>query len=361
MVDYVIVGEGEETALELVDRLSGKNDVPIEKIKGILYKKDGKIERNPPRDVVKHLDWLPTPAYHLFPMDRYHSYGWLDLGRKFTTMVTSRGCPFKCTFCQSSIQAKYWRQRSAEKVFKEIHLLYTQYGVRHIYFQDDEFCVNHQRVIDICRMIQEHKLDLAWECLSRVNHMDDELLSQMAAAGCVSILFGVETGYEEGLKKINKPVHLDQVINAVTLAQKYGIMVKSTFIMGFPWEGREELRMTIDFAKKVNADLTFFNIAAPYPGTPFYDEVVAKGLFEQPKNYDGHIIHGAEPLLRTTKLTAQQLNYWVGRAILEFYLRPSYIWKKLKHVRGWKDFKRNFLSGGNLFELAVKKVLFNPS
>ncbi len=357
--DYVVIGEGEETCLELVNWLSGKTDAALESILGIVYKKDGKIVRNPDRDIVKNLDKLPVPAYHLFPMERYHSYGWLDMGRKFTTMVTSRGCPFKCFFCVSSIKAKYWRQKSADLVFKEILLLYKEYGIRHIYFQDDEFCVNHARVIEICNKIREHKLDLVWECLTRVNHMDDQLLSNMASAGCVSILFGVETGYEEGLKLVNKPIELEMVVKATRMAQKYGIMVKCTYIMGFPWEGAAELKKTINFAKRVDADLTFFNIAAPYPGTPFYDEVVKYNLFEQPENYSGHIIHGAEPLLRTRKLTSSQLNYWVGRAMLEFYMRPSYILRKLRRTKGWQDFKRNFSSGNNLLQIAVKKTIMN--
>jgi len=291
-------------------------------------------------------------------MDKYHSYGWLDLGRKFTTMITSRGCPFKCVFCQSSIQAVYWRQRSAEKVFDEIKLLYDKYDIRHIYFQDDEFCVNHQRVIDICKKIKDSEMDLVWECLTRVNHMDDELLSTMASAGCKSIIFGIETGYEEGFKKINKPITCDMVIKAVRMAQKYGIMVKVSFIMGFPWEGKEEMKKTIKFAKKVNADITFFNVLNPYPQTPIYNEVIANNLFEQPDNYEGHIIHGTDPLLRTKKLTAKQLRYWSGRAVLEFYLRPSYIFRKLVKVKSFKELKRNLFGGNNYLGVAVKKVLF---
>ncbi|MBI2549614.1 radical SAM protein [Candidatus Woesearchaeota archaeon] len=357
VVDYVVINEAEETIVDLLNYIYRKSDMPLSEIKGIVYM-DGKNKvRTAERGVVKNLDALPMPAYHLFPMDRYHSYGWLNLGRKFTTMISSRGCPFKCNFCQSSLQAKYWRQRSAEKVFEEIKLLYDNYGIRHIYFQDDEFAVNHKRVIDICNKIRESKMDLVWECLARVNHMDDELLSAMASSGCKSILFGVETGYEEGFKKINKPITCDMVLKAVRMAQKHGIMVKATYIMGFPWEGEEELKATIKFAKEVNADLTFFNLLNPYPGTPVYDEVVANKLFEQPENFDGHIIHGTEALIKTTKLTSKQLLYWNGRAILEYYLRPKFLLRKLSKVRSWTDFRANFLGGNDLIKMAFKKVL----
>ena len=206
-------------------------------------------------------------------------------------------------------------------------------------------------------MIKESGMDLVWECLTRVNHMDEELISAMSSGGCKSILFGVETGYEEGFKKINKPITCDMVIKAVKLAQKYGIMVKATFILGFPWEGEEEIKATIKFAKKVNADLAFFNILNPYPGTPVYEQVIANNLFEQPENYESHIIHGTDPLIKTTKLTSKQLRYWSGRAVLEYYLRPSYLFRKLKDIKNWTDFKSNLLGGNDLLKLAIKKVV----
>lgn len=367
VVDFVVINEAEETIVELLDHLDYIEDIDdidkkdkmnLHDIKGIMYlDHNNQLVKTKERDVVMNLDKLPMPAYHLFPMDKYHSYGWLNLGRKFTTMITSRGCPFKCTFCQSSMQAKFWRQRSAKKVFEEIKLLYDKYQIRHLYFQDDDFCVNHKRIIELSDMIKESGMDLVWECLTRVNHMDEELISAMSSGGCKSILFGVETGYEEGFKKINKPITCDMVINAVKLAQKYGIMVKTTFILGFPWEGEEEIRATIQFAKKVNADLAFFNILNPYPGTPVYEQVTANNLFEQPENYENHIIHGTDPLIKTTKLTSKQLRYWSGRAVLEYYLRPSYIFKKLRMIKNWTDFKSNFLGGNDLLKLAIKKVI----
>lgn len=358
VVDFAVLGEAEETIVELLNHVKKKSDLPRDQIKGLMYIGENGVKvKTEKRGVVKFLDKIPMPAYHMFPMEKYHSYGWFNLGRKFSTMITSRGCPFKCTFCQSSQQAQFWRQRSAENVFKEIKLLYEQYGIRHIYFQDDEFCVNHQRVIDICNKIRESKMDLVWECLTRVNHVDDELLSAMASGGCKTILFGVETGYDEGFKKINKPITREMVVNAVRIAQKYGIMTRVTFIMGFPWEGKEEMRQTIDFAKEVNADLTYFNVLNPYPETSIYNEIIEKNLFEQPENYDMHIIHGTDPLIRTEKLTAKELRYWCGRAVLEFYLRPSYIWKKLRRIKNWTEFKSNFSGGNDLLRLAFKKVL----
>ena len=357
IVDYAVIGEAEETIKELIPLIKGKPSIKREEIKGLMYVADGQKVRTTPRDVVKELDTLPLPAYHLFPMEKYHSYGWLDLGKKFTTMTTSRGCPFKCSFCQSSHQAKYWRQRSAENVFREIRLLYDQYHIGHIYFTDDEFCVNHKRVIQLCDMIKAAQLDIVWECLTRVNHMDDDLLAAMASAGCKSIVFGLEVGYEEGFKRINKPITKEMVITAVRMAQKHGIIVKASFVMGFPWEGVEELKQTIAFAKKVNAEITFFNMLTPYPGTPVYEEVMQNNLFEQPADYDGHLMQGTESLVRTAKLSTKQLQYWTGRAVLEYYLRPSYLLKRIRQVNNWQEFKRNFVGGNGLLRTALKKVV----
>jgi len=357
IVDYVVMGEAEETIVELLAYIKGNSPLQKHEIKGIMYFENGQRIRTPDRGIVKKLDRLPMPAYHLFPMERYHSYGWLNLGRKFSTMSTSRGCPFKCSFCQSSWEAVYWRQRSAEKVFEEVRLLYERYGVRHIYFQDDDFCANPDRVIAICRMIKEAKLDLAWECLTRVTQAKEDMLKEMAEAGCRTILYGVETGYEEGFKRINKPISLQMVIGAVRRTQEHGILVRTSYIMGFPWEGEKEMRETIRFAKKVDADLTYFNIINPYPGTPIYDEIVSKGLFLDPENFDNHIIHGTDPMIRTEKLTAKQVRYWVGRAVLEFYLRPSFLLRRLFKVRSWQEFKANFAGGNDLLLLSLKKVL----
>ena len=147
------------------------------------------------------------------------------------------------------------------------------------------------------------------------------------------------------------------VIGAVRRTQEHGILVRTSYIMGFPWEGEKEMRETIRFAKKVDADLTYFNIINPYPGTPIYDEIVSKGLFLDPENFDNHIIHGTDPMIRTEKLTAKQVRYWVGRAVLEFYLRPSFLLRRLFKVRSWQEFKANFAGGNDLLLLSLKKVL----
>lgn len=360
-VDYLVLNEGEETTLELLEMVFKRKEFKPENIKGIAYKENGTMRCTEKRPFIKKLDDIPMPAYHLLPMDAYKSYGWLDEGRKFTTMITSRGCPFKCSFCISSKNfMHWWRPRSAEKVFEEILLLYNKYGIRHIYFQDDEFLVDHNRIKKLVDMIIEHKLDLIWECLSRVNHIDEDLVKDLARGGCTSVLYGVETGYEDGFKKIGKPITLEMVTRAVRLTQKYGIMVKATFIIGFPWESEKEIKQTIKFAKKLDADITFVNTLNPYPGSYIYNEIVQNNLFVGVgDNWEHHISHGTTPVIRTKYLTDKELQYWAGRAYLAVYMRPKYIYRKLKQMRNLTDFKRNVSSGVSLMKLAVKRLLIS--
>lgn len=354
-VDYLVINEGELTALELLEFINGRNKLKKEEIKGICYMENSKMKFTEKRPFIMNLDILPMPAYHLLPMDAYRAYGWLDVGRRFTTIMTSRGCPFKCSFCVSSKNNEnFWRQRSAAKVFEEIKLLYDKYNIRHMYFQDDEFCVNHRRVIELCNMIVDNNMDLYWECLTRVNHVDEELISNMARAGCKSILYGVEVGYEEGFKKIQKPITLDMVEKAVRMTQKHKIMVKVTFIMGFPWESEKELKQTIKFAKRLDADLTFFNTLTPYAGADIYNEMKMNNLILSEDDFEHHGTH-ASTLIRTKYLSPKEIEYWVGRAYLSMYLRPKYLFRKLSQMRNFNEFKSNVKGGFELLSLAMKK------
>lgn len=202
-------------------------------------------------------------------------------------------------------------------------------------------------------------MDMYWECLTRVVSVNDDLLRTMSEAGCKSVLYGIETGYEEGWKKINKPITKDMVRKAVHLAQKNHILVKASFVTGFPWEGEHELRQTINFAKELNPEIVFFTTLNPFPGTYIWDQYFRENntYFAKGADMNSYIYHGADPLIRTKYLTPEQLEYWNGRGYLEFYLRPSYIFKRLKGIRNLTELKRNLVSGKGLLKLAVKRIL----
>lgn len=360
--DYAVLNEGEETALELSQKLLGKKKINIGRIKGIAYLKNGKVKLTEKRHLVIDLNKLPMPAYHLLPMDAYKAYGWFDVGRRFTTMITSRGCPFSCTFCASSENFKhFWRARSAENVFKEMKLLYEKYRIRHIYFQDDDFCVDNERVRQICRMIKEYKMDIYWECLARVVSVNEDILKTMADTGCKGITYGIEVGYEDGWKRINKPITKEQVFEAVRLTQKYHIMTRASFITGFPWESEKEIRKTINFAKELDPDVVFFTTLNPFPGTKLWADYFENdpSLLAEDVTSNSYIIHGAAPVIRTKYLSSEQIEFLNGKAYMEFYLRPRYLIRKLKSIHNFHEFNRSVRSGILLMKLALNRIMKN--
>src|SRR3990167_8691595 len=162
----------------------------------------------------------------------------------------------------------------------------------------------------------------------------------MARAGCKSILYGVEVGYEEGFKKIPKPITLEIVERAVRLTQKYRIMAKATFIFGFPWESEKELKQTIKFAKKLDADLTFFNTLTPYPGADIYNDMKRENLIIAEEDFEHHGTH-SYTLIKTRYLSQKEIEYWVGRAYLSMYLRPRYLFRKMLQMRNFNELKNN--------------------
>lgn len=360
MADYVVLNEGEETTVELVNYLLKHTNNNLNSIKGLAFISNNIVIKTEKRSFIKNLDALPLPAYHLLPMDAYKSYGWLDLGRKFSSMITSRGCPFRCSFCASSKNFEHlWRSRSAKHVFEEMRLLYEKYNIRHIYFQDDEFCVNPLRVKELCKLIKEYNMDIYWECLARVVSVNDDLLREMASAGCKSIVYGIEVGYEDGWKKLGKPINKDMCRKAIALTKKHGIIVKASFVTGFPWESAHEIKQTIRFAKELNPEIAFFSTLVPYVGSYIYDQYFKndRSLYVDPNtNTNDQLFHGSSFTIRTQYLTAKELEYWNGKAYLEFYLRPRYIFMRIKSIKNMQDFTRNLRSGKDILEVAVRRI-----
>jgi radical SAM superfamily enzyme YgiQ (UPF0313 family) len=306
-IDYIVIGEGELTALELMTFLHdgvGKR----EEIRGIGYKRNGAMYLTDPRPLIRNIDELPLFAYHLLPMDKYRNYAYYDDGRRYASLVTSRGCPFPCTFCScSAVFGRKWRSMSPEKVLQEITALYKEFDIRYIFFQDDEFTLDHNRTLRICDLLIEGGFDLRWGCMARVDHLDEKLLSNMSKAGCTGILLGAECGYQEGLERIKKRITLDQIHRAVELTREHKIFSVVSFMMGFPWEGEDEIKATIKFAKTLDADMFLFLILTPYPGTELYKQIKDEGLLVSGdwSQYTPHAVIGNLPVIRTRFLSSE--------------------------------------------------------
>lgn len=345
--DYAVIGEGELTLLELLDFLfNGKGSVS--EIKGLAFFQDGKLKLTAPREFIPDLDILPMPAYDLLPIDRYRPPAMSDRGKPFTCMITSRGCPIQCTFCTSSrIFGRRIRYRSVEKVIEEIDYLQDQFGIRHIYFQDDEFTINRRRLLAFCKAMKERKKECIWECLGRVSDMNEEVAQAMAEAGCIGIIFGTEFGYQEGLDRVQKRITLEMTRKAILVTRNAGISARASFMMGFPWESEKEIKKTIDFAMDIKADIIAMQILIPYPGTGIYQEMLNEGLIinRDWNEYIQHSIAGTKPIVRTRYLSSDELKRLNNIAFRRMWTSPSYLVRVISQIRSGRQFYRIVIGG----------------
>jgi radical SAM superfamily enzyme YgiQ (UPF0313 family) len=274
-IDFVVFGEGEESFLELIKAWEGS--VPFEEVAGVGFKKEGRTLINPPRPFIRDIDALPFPARHLFPLERYRDS--IHYQEPYTVMVTSRGCPFRCIFCASSVTwARKVRLRSPENVIAEIAEVVRRYGIRNINFADDTFTLNRERTIDICRRIVQEKFNIKFLCSSRLDTIDAERLHWLKKAGCHTLTFGIETGNQEIAKVIRKDVDLSPAPRVFKMVQDHGIAVHSSYIIGNPGDTRETIEQTIQFALDSGTDEAQFSISTPFPGTELWKMSLEQGL-----------------------------------------------------------------------------------
>jgi radical SAM superfamily enzyme YgiQ (UPF0313 family) len=338
--DYAVVGEGELTSLEFLEALERGRDLSA--VKGIAYRENGKVRLTPRREYIADLDTLPFPdRASLPPLQAYHpspsSYRRLPLG----TMVTSRGCPHHCIFCDRAVFGNAYRARGAKSVVDEMEILVHHHGAREIRFWDDTFNLRPARVLEICREIGERKLDVEWSCVARVGNMTEEVLRPMRRAGCWQIDYGIETGNPDVLKSINKGITMDLVRRAVRLSRKAGIRVRGFFMLGLPGETEETMQETISFAKSLPLDVAVFHITTPLPGTELFEQAKSRGEISPEVAWDKYLMFSAEDLPYVTKgLTKELLRRYESLAYKEFYMRPGYILGQARRIRTREDIAR---------------------
>jgi radical SAM superfamily enzyme YgiQ (UPF0313 family) len=278
--DIAVIGEGELTLAELLRALSTGNTLSA--VQGLIFREGNNLINTGRRPFIKDLDSLPFPAWDLleqFP-GRYMPAPFKVMKLPAAILVTSRGCPNKCIFCDRSVFGSSCHGYSAEYVVRQMSELYHRYGVREFSFEDDTFITFRSRLRDICERLIELQLDISWTCLGRVNHVTAENLQLMRKAGCWQISFGIESGSQEILTLINKRVTLDQVRQAVRLSQEAGIRSKGFFIIGHPGESHETIKMTTDFALELPLDDISVSLMTPFPGTELYGRAAEFGEFD---------------------------------------------------------------------------------
>jgi radical SAM superfamily enzyme YgiQ (UPF0313 family) len=345
--DYAVIGEGEITLLELVEFLFHK-ERNINEIKGLVLIKNGQLKINEPREFIPILDDLPIPSYDLLPIGHYRPPAMSDRGKPFMCMITSRGCPIQCTFCTSSrIFGRRIRFRSVEKIIEEIDYLQERFGIKHIYFQDDEFTINRKRLLAFCKAMKKRGRECIWECLGRVSDMNEEIAEAMAEAGCIGIIFGTEFGYQEGLDRVKKHITLEMTRKAIKVTRAAGMSARASFMMGFPWESEKDIKKTMDFALDIKADIIGMQILIPYPGTDIYQEMLDDDLIiERDWNeYIQHSIAGTKPIVRTRHLSGDELKRLNNIAFRKMWTSPSYIARVLAQIRSRRQFYRILIGG----------------
>lgn len=321
-IDFVARGEGERVMYDLVSELeSGR----YTEVKGITYRDGSTIKRNPRPPPIKDLDSIPFPAYDLLDMGAYFQ-GPVRAG----TMVSSRGCPYRCTFCSSSrLSGKKWRGRSAENVIEEVELLRKKYKVNEIEFLDDLFSYDSRRVKNICDMMETHAATLRWTCSVRADLLsrNPRMAQWLKRGGCHMVYMGVESGSQRILDLMRKGVSLNQVWRANAIAKHAGLQRIFSFIFGYPTETRKEAESTIALARHLDPELAQFTICTPYPGTPLYKEAEREGWLGARSWRDYSVL---APVMKLSTMSKAQIRKILYEAYLMFYIRPSYLWRQIR-------------------------------
>ncbi len=332
VIDYVVRGEGEETILELVRVLESGDVEDLGAVRGLTYRLHGQPVSNPDRDLIQDLDGLPFPARHLFELQRYGLR--TPEGRPMFTVLSSRGCPYNCAYCFKGIVGRTYRQRSPDNIIAELRQVIDRYGVRDFYFVDDLFTLDAKRLAALTEQLIDANLDIRWQCLARVDRVNEEILHKMYAAGCRRIHYGIESGNEQILKHIGKGFTLEKVRRAVRWTREAGIQTKGYFMLGLPGDTEETMKQTVDLAVSLDLDEAMFSVTTPFPGTRLWDELVRKrpetefSLDFSRAYYYGDPDEEVLPFLNVSEVTDSVLSEWMHearRAVAEGKARKLYL------------------------------------
>ncbi len=326
-VDVVGIGEGEFTMLEIAQNLADKNR-NFSAVKGIYWKKDKSIIINPARELLTDLDRLPLPDWDLFDRKNYH--------RDIATPIASRGCPYNCINCMPALNkiAGSYRRRSVTNVVAELNYLKKQYGINHIFFQDNDLSVNRKWLIELCDQLIKRQMQIRWHALCRVNTLDQYVLHRMKQAGCVHINIGAESGSQRVINLLNKKIDLKQVHRVIDWCNRESIETTVFFMIGIPGETLEEMRKTINFAAHLKADDLMISVAQPVPHTKFEKICLDNQwlLTDNPDDFDTPDETGGMKCWIQT-------DQW-GPKDVQKLKREA---REIFHAQGWREIDNKFL------------------
>ena len=355
--DIGVMGEGEETILELAQVLSDGGD--LKEIRGIAYRKDGKVVINRRRDPVKELDGMPFPARELLKMPLYRGQSHRGFSRGFlniTEIMTSRGCPNRCIFCASDIvMGGGVRFRSAGSVKREIGECVERYGFNHFTVSDDTFTLKEERLYEICDEFARRRV--TWNCNARVWPVSRKMLRRMKESGCEGITFGVESGSPRMLELVKKNVSVSQIEDAFRWSREAGIkLIEADIIIGsHPSETRGDIEMTRRLLKRISPDIIMVSVIVPYPGTEVYEIMKKRSLLFQDKRWDSFVLFGKEPSWKTDNFSPAELMKLQKEILLSFYFNPLYILRAVGKIKSSKEFSYWFRGGIDFLSASFRK------
>ncbi|QNU66415.1 radical SAM protein [Ruminiclostridium herbifermentans] len=310
-VDIVCRFESEITFLELMDAIHQHKD--LQNILGITYADHGNIIENSQRPLIDDLDSIPFPAWDLYKLDNYNKPG---------IVITGRGCPYQCIFCAANaLSGTKYRRRTVNNIISEIKLLYFRYGIKEILFADDTFTADKQHCIDLCKNITSENLKISWIAQARANTVDEEIAMEMAKAGCTYVQIGAESGDDGVLKAIKKNITTEDIERAIKIFNKYGISVVCSFIIGYPYDTKETIEKTIEFAIKIhkmNSSLVKckFSILTPLPGTFLYENRDSLNINILTDNWEEYTFSNS--IMETKNLSSKDIQEFYSNAILRY-------------------------------------------
>jgi magnesium-protoporphyrin IX monomethyl ester (oxidative) cyclase len=335
-VDYVVLGEGEETMSQLIEAL--EKEAKPRGIPGIALRNESgeAVMTGPWRPV--DLERLPPPARHLLPMDRYTVF---DKPVRVVHIMASRGCPYGCIFCATSYYfGRRVRFRRVEQVLDEMAECIDKYKTKTFAFTDDELTINGRWFDSFLKGLRERGLDIRWTCGSRVDSVDERLLARMFSSGCTTIYFGVESGSQETIDKIGKRIDLRQAEKVFEAIRKVGGSAVATFILGFPWETVDDMKKTIKFALKLDPDYAQFTYATPYPGTPLYEMAKEHDLIV---DHDWSHYTTVRPVMRGFHFGIEEVEALFKEAYTKFYVRLKFLARQIR-LGLFKDFLKTIFN-----------------
>jgi len=355
-IDYIVLGEGEKSFNRLLECLESNTLGNISQIQGIAFKPQGKIVLNPP----DHKNFLttqefPFPAYDLFPMKKYISQP--TYSKKFPSysILCSRGCVYKCAFCNDAVFGKTVRYKEVDSVIEEIIHLKKKYKAKGLIFQDSTFTVNNKWVEEFCKKMIRKNMNLPWACSSRVDTANEKILRLMKKAGCWQILYGIESANQKSLDLVKKGTTVEQNTETLELSMRLGIITYASYILCLPGETREDALNTIRYAKKIASHTALFYLPVPYPTTNLWDICKQHGILRENAAWEDY---GAwdqtNPVYINPLIGKEEMKKILNYAYMSYYLTPKVILRNLKEILFLRQDIRRHIRAVNILRSLLK-------